>query len=73
MARRAASAARLLRDLLRRDDGQDLVEYALLTAAVALASAAALGLLRTTIGTSYQAWHTATDALWAMPPPGGGS
>ena len=66
------AAAALLRELLYRDDGQDLVEYALLTAAVALASAATLNILRTTLGTSYLAWSAATDALWTMPPPGGG-
>jgi Flp pilus assembly pilin Flp len=61
-----------LRDFLRRDDGQDLLEYALLAAAVGLASAVALSLLQATIGATYSTWATGTRNLWQMPGPGGG-
>jgi Flp pilus assembly pilin Flp len=59
-----------LRRLLREDDGQDLVEYALLAAFVGLAGSAALSELETSLGVAYAGWDTATQALWVMPEPG---
>ena len=51
------SLARFIRD----DEGQDLVEYALLLAVVALAAVAAMGALGTAINSKYSA-ATATLA-----------
>lgn len=60
--------------LLARDDrGQDLVEYALLTAAIGLAGAATWPLIEQSIGTAYRALDSNTQNLWEPPPPGGGS
>jgi hypothetical protein len=59
----------LLREVASRDDGQDLLEYAFLAAAVALASAATLGLLQETMGTAFASWHTATFDLEVTTPP----
>jgi len=43
----------LLNRFVREDDGQDLVEYALLLALVALAAITAMGLLGTAINNKY--------------------
>lgn len=61
----------LARRLLAEDDGQDLVEYALLIGLVALASAAAIGTLQTALHDAYVSWDTRNQALWDMPAPSG--
>ena len=43
----------LLARVIREDEGQDLVEYALLLALIALAAVTAMGLLGTAINTKY--------------------
>jgi pilus assembly protein Flp/PilA len=43
----------LLRRFVRDDDGQDLVEYAMLIALIALAVVAGVGALATAINTQY--------------------
>ena len=62
-----ARAVRLLTD----DDGQDLIEYALLTGLVVVG-----GLLVFTaapfvrrMGDAYLDWNTNTQSLWVPPPP----
>ena len=61
----------LVRRFIREDDGQDLVEYALIVALVALVSAAALGLLQTAVHDVYVSWDLSNQSLWEMPAPGG--
>jgi Flp pilus assembly pilin Flp len=56
-----------VRRFVREDDGQDLVEYALIVALVALASAAALGPLQTALHDAYVSWDDRNQALWEMP------
>ena len=58
--------------LLRDEGGQDLIEYALLTAAVGVAGIATWPTIATSIGTAYRALNLNTQALWAPPSPGGG-
>ena len=58
-----------LRRVVAEEDGQDLVEYALLAALVALASAAAILAVQTRMQTTYVSWNTATQACWQMPAP----
>ncbi len=58
--------------LLRDDRGQDLIEYALLTAAIGVAGAATWPIIVNTLGTAYRALDTNTQNLWEPPPPGGG-
>lgn len=53
------------------DRGQDLIEYALLTAAVGLAGAASWPFIEQAIGTAYRALDTNTQNLWDPPPPSG--
>jgi Flp pilus assembly pilin Flp len=62
----------LLAALIGDEQGQDLVEYALLTAAVGLAGAATWPAIAETIGTVYRAMNVNAESLWAPPPPGGG-
>jgi len=50
----------LLRRFVREDEGQDLVEYALLLALIALAAITTMGLLGTAINNKYD---SATNSL----------
>jgi Flp pilus assembly pilin Flp len=54
---------------LRDDNGQDLIEYALLTAAIALAGLATFETIRTVMGVTYASWGTAVNNLWEAPGP----
>ena len=58
--------------LVAEDGGQDLIEYALLAALVAIAGLTAINLLGAALGSSYSGWDAATENLWVMPEPGGG-
>lgn len=61
----------LLYRLLRDDEGQDLIEYALLTGIVATAAAIALPLAHE-LGDIYEAWNDGVNDLWEPPAPSGG-
>lgn len=63
----------LIARLFADDSGQDLVEYALLTAAIGVVSAATWPIIATSIGTAYSSLDMNTQDLWEPPPPGGGS
>ena len=52
------------------DDGQDIVEYALLTAAIGLAGIATWPLIAIGIGDAYEAFDADTQAIWEVPDPG---
>jgi Flp pilus assembly pilin Flp len=56
-------------DLFADEGGQDLVEYALLTTVVALASIGGFGLIRTAIFHVYGIWNSGTNSLWQPPDP----
>lgn len=58
--------------LVDDERGEDLVEYALLTAAVGLAGAATWPLIASSVASAYQALDSNTQDLWEPPPPGGG-
>ena len=51
------------------EDGQDLVEYALLTVFVALTGALAFNLLSSSIGSAYAGWDAAEQNLRCPPDP----
>ena len=58
--------------LLGDDEGQDLVEYALLTGIVVVV--ALLGIpAADELGDIYEDWIDNVHDLWEPPPPGGGS
>lgn len=57
-----------LRRLVRDDRGQDVVEYALLTAFFGLCAIAAWTSLRDAIGIGYQNSESGVQGLWEPPP-----
>jgi Flp pilus assembly pilin Flp len=59
------------RELLVEEFGQDLVEYALLTAFIGLSSLAALNLLAQSIGLAFVTWDTNVNNAWEPPAPSG--
>ena len=63
----------LLRRLAADDEGQDIVEYALLAALVAIASVAAIKTVLLAMQTTYVGWNTKAQNCWQMPAPGAGS
>ena len=60
-----AVAARFATD----ESGQDLIEYALLTAIIGIASVLILSTLLTTMGTAYSGRNTAGQNAWQPCPP----
>lgn len=56
-------------ELLTDDQGQDLIEYALLSAFIGLVSVVTWGLIAGQLGTGYSAFDTNTQAIWASPDP----
>jgi Flp pilus assembly pilin Flp len=62
-------AARFTMRLLTRSDGQDLIEYALLTGIIAIAGALLFPTIRDKIGAAYQAWLTGAQDIWEPLPP----
>jgi Flp pilus assembly pilin Flp len=60
-----AFAIRLLTD----DDGQDLVEYALLSGIVGIGSVLLLPTIATAMHDAYVSWHTAAHTVWEPCPP----
>ena len=65
------TGARLGRRLLEERDGQDLIEYALLTGIIAVGGALVFPSVRTKMGAAYQAWLSGGQAIWEAPPPTG--
>jgi Flp pilus assembly pilin Flp len=51
------------------DTGQDLVEYAMLAAFVALATMAGLKVIENTLGNGYRRWDSNEQNLWTPPEP----
>lgn len=60
---------RLFNELVVDEGGQDVVEYALLTAGIGLAGAAAWPIVVNAIGVTYAQFVTNTQGLWEPPPP----
>lgn len=56
--------------LLREEDGQDVIEYALLTASVGLMGIATWPVITASIGATYQRLDAQTQDLWEVPDPG---
>jgi Flp pilus assembly pilin Flp len=58
-----------LHRLASEDHGQDLIEYALLSAFIGLAGAAVFSGMGTIMGTAYDSWVDGADAAVEMPEP----
>ena len=61
----------LLFRLLIDETGQDLVEYMLLTGAIAIASVAALTAIGPAMRAVYTGWDTETQRIWEPQAPAG--
>lgn len=56
--------ARFVCCLLTDDEGQDLVEYVLLSVTIAFAGLAVMNTFDDVIRVVYASWDTATQAIW---------
>jgi Flp pilus assembly pilin Flp len=56
--------------LLHDDRGQDVIEYALLTAGIGIAGVAIWPAIVTGIGTAYRQYDAQTQGIWEVPNPG---
>jgi Flp pilus assembly pilin Flp len=61
----------VLRRLVWDESGQDVVEYALLTAFFGLCALAAWTGIRDAVGLNYTGTTTGLSGLWDPPPPSG--
>ena len=61
----------VLRRLVTDDRGQDVVEYALLTAFFGLAAFAAWTSIREALAANYGATSSGVQGIWDPPPPSG--
>lgn len=66
------SLTTLLRRLALESDGQDLIEYALLTTFIGLSGAAGWTLMQTGLGTIYNSYVGAVWSMWEPADPVGG-
>jgi Flp pilus assembly pilin Flp len=51
------------------DSGQDLIEYALLTAIIGISGLLVLSTFSGKMGTAYSGWNTAAQTAWQPCPP----
>ena len=67
----APSTGGLLRELLRDEAGQDLIEYGLLAGTVGFAGVLAFNFLSDTMNSTYDSWNSAgqSDELVELPCP----
>ena len=54
---------------MSEETGHDLIEYALLTGALGLASVVGVNLLGAAIHATYKTWDAGVNSLWEVPPP----
>ena len=60
---------RIAAGVLADDGGQDLIEYALLTAIIGIAGLLVLSTLSAKMGAAYSGWNTAGQNAWEPCPP----
>ncbi len=58
-----------IRRLIVDEDGQDLIEYALLTGAIGFAGVVGVSLIGLAINAVYSSWDTGVNQLWVPPDP----
>ncbi len=59
-----------MRELIRQEDGQDLVEYGLLALFIALASVAVWLTIANAMNTAYRGYDSGVQDLWQPCEPG---
>lgn len=63
-ARGFAGRRSLLARLAREDDGQDLIEYALLSAVIAIVSVLVFPSIVTKMGNGFASWGASVQSIW---------
>ena len=58
----------LLTRFIAEEDGQDVIEYALLTALIGLCAVAVFNLWNGAISRTYSSWNTGANKLWDPEP-----
>jgi Flp pilus assembly pilin Flp len=66
-----ALAANAVRVFVRDDDGQDVIEYGLLSAFFGIVCIAVWLSIEDRLRTNYQNYDSNTQSIWASPNPGG--
>ena len=61
--------SRLGHQLRKDDEGQDLIEYALLTSIIAIAGILVFPTIQSKMADAYQNWNDNAQAIWEPPPP----
>jgi Flp pilus assembly pilin Flp len=69
-ARDLRSIRHVIARLCGEDEGQDLIEYALLTATFGMAALAGWNAMGGAISNAYASWDTAVQRLWEPQEPG---
>ena len=69
MGVQARCVTNIVRSLFVRDEGQDVIEYALLVGLAATAGALVLPPLGARLADVYAAWTGQANDLWIPPPP----
>lgn len=71
--RRADRPGRLLSRLSQKlrlaEDGQDLIEYSLLTGIIAIVGILVFPTIQSKMADAYQDWNDNAQAIWEPPPP----
>ena len=60
----------ILLRLIREEDGQDVIEYALLSAGIGIVSVATWPLIEVGIFNAYTKFNDETQDIWEVPDPG---
>ena len=61
--------SRLGKKLSQDEDGQDLIEYALLTTIIALVGILVFPSIQTKMADAYRGWNQNAQDIWESPPP----
>ena len=69
----ARDAIKLVRQLIVDEEGQDLIEYALLTACIGLVGTLAWTNIRSHISSGYTGWGSGVNTLSSCTPDPGGA
>ena len=61
--------SRLGQKLSKSEDGQDLIEYSLLTGIIAIVGILVFPTIQSKMADAYQDWNDNAQAIWEPPPP----
>jgi len=61
--------SRLSQKLSKAEDGQDLIEYSLLTGIIAVVGVLVFPTIQSKMADAYQSWNDNAQAIWEVPPP----